>query len=201
KFKIAIAIPPNNDVDVFTNDLGLIAIIKDNKLLGFNISVGGGLGTTHGNNNTYPRLGTVIGFVNTEEKILKAVYEIVTIQRDYGNRQDRKQARLKYTLDKYGVEWFVKELENRIDFKLKAPKPFTFTERKDHFGWQQNDKGLWHYTAFIENGRITDLTDVKLKTGLLEIAQSGKAQFRFTCTQNVILSDVLPENKALIQDI
>lgn len=201
KFKIAIAMPPNNDVDVFTNDLGLIAIIEDSKLLGFNIAVGGGLGTTHGNSETYPRLGTVIGFADTEEKILKSVYEIVTIQRDYGNRQDRKQARLKYTLDKYGVAWFVKELEARIGSKLEAPKPFSFTERKDHFGWQQNDEGLWYYTVFVENGRVTDLESARLKTGLLEIAQSGKAQFRFTCTQNVILSDVLPENKKFIQSI
>src|SRR5882672_5105082 len=109
KFKIAIAIPPNNDIDVFANDIGLIAIIENNKLLGFNIAIGGGLSTTHGNKNTYARLATTIGFCDSEEKILKTVYEIVTIQRDFGNRSDRKLARLKYTVDKVGVEWFKQE--------------------------------------------------------------------------------------------
>src|SRR5207249_4149609 len=117
KFKIGIAIPPNNDVDVFANDLGLIAIIEDNELKGFNIAVGGGLSTTHGNAETYARIGTVIGFVAGEEKTLKTVYEVVTVQRDFGNRSDRKLARLKYTVDNLGVEKFKEELEKRIGFK------------------------------------------------------------------------------------
>jgi len=111
KFKIAIAIPPNNDVDVFANDIGLIAIIENNKLLGFNIAVGGGLSTTHGNKATYARLATTIGFCDSEEKVLKTVSEIVTTQRDFGNRSDRKLARLKYTLDKMGIDGFKQELE------------------------------------------------------------------------------------------
>ena len=118
KFKIGIAIPPNNDVDVLTNDVGLIAIIEDNKLKGFNIAAGGGLSATHGNPNTYPRLATVLGFIDSEEKVMKAVYEIMTIQRDHGNRSDRKLARLKYTIDRLGVEAFKEELEKRCGFKL-----------------------------------------------------------------------------------
>ncbi|HET9429953.1 MAG TPA: sulfite reductase subunit beta, partial [Chitinophagaceae bacterium] len=135
KFKVAIAIPPNNDVDVFGNDVGLIAIVKDGRLQGFNIAAGGGLSTTHGNANTYARLATVLGFVNTEEKVLKAVYEIMTIQRDHGNRSDRKLARLKYTIDRIGVPEFVEELEKRCGFKLEAPRDYSFTERKDYYGW------------------------------------------------------------------
>ncbi|MBK6816356.1 MAG: NADPH-dependent assimilatory sulfite reductase hemoprotein subunit [Saprospiraceae bacterium] len=200
KFKIAIAIPPNNDVDVYTNDVGLIAIIEDNKLLGFNISIGGGLGTTHGNKDTYPRLGTVIGFTDTEEKTLKAIYEIITVQRDFGNRADRKQARLKYTIDKMGIENFKAEVESRCGFKLDEARPHTFTDRTDHFGWHQNHEGKWYFTAFIENGRIVD-EKVAIKTALYEIAQTGKANFRFTANQKLIVSDILPEHKSAIEKI
>ena len=201
KFKIAIAIPPNNDVDVFANDLGLIAIVEDNKLKGFNIAVGGGLSATHGNTETYPRLATVIGFVDTKEKLFKAIYEVVTIQRDYGNRSDRKLARLKYTLDKYGVEWFKKELEKRIGFDLEAEKPYLFTERTDYYGWLQSEDGLWYYTVYTENGRVLDDEHAATKSALLEVAKTGKANFRFTCNQNVILSDIQTEDKEEINEI
>ena len=200
KFKIGIAIPPNNDIDVFGNDIGLIAIIENEELKGFNIAVGGGLSTTHGNPETYARLATVIGFTDTEEKVLKAVYEIVTIQRDYGNRTDRKLARLKYTLDKVGVEWFKAELQRRIGFILEDAKAYTFSERKDYFGWHPNHEGLWYYTVFVENGRILD-ENVPLKTALLEVAKTGKSNFRFTANQNVILSDIKEADKDVIQKI
>jgi len=201
KFKIAIAIPPNNDIDVMTNDIGLIAIIEDNQLKGFNISIGGGLSTTHGNPQTYARLGTVIGFASGQDRVLKVIYEIVTIQRDFGNRSDRKLARLKYTLDKYGTEWFKNVLEQRTGFPLEPARPFQFTERKDYYGWEQNHKQLWYYTPFIENGRILDEAHLPLKTAFLEVAQTGKANFRFTGNQNLILSDILNEDKAAIDQI
>ncbi|MFT3826948.1 MAG: assimilatory sulfite reductase (NADPH) hemoprotein subunit [Chitinophagaceae bacterium] len=201
KFKIGIAIPPDNDVDVFANDVGLIAIIEDNKLKGFNIAAGGGLSTTHGNPNTYARLATVLGFCDTEEKTLKAIYEIITIQRDFGNRSDRKQARLKYTIDKMGVEAFKKELEDRCGFKLEEARPYTFTKRADHYGWYQNHKGDWFYTVFVENGRILDEAGAALKTGLLEVAKTGKANFRFSCNQNVILGDIKPADKKEIEAV
>jgi sulfite reductase (NADPH) hemoprotein beta-component len=201
KFKIAIAIPPNNDVDVFANDIGLIAVIENDELKGFNIAIGGGLSSTHGNEETYPRLATVIGFTDTEEKTLKAVYEIATIQRDYGNRSDRKLARLKYTVDKYGVEWFKKEIENRTGFVLAPAREYSFTSRKDFFGWESNTEGLWYYTVFVENGRVLDSEDIKLKSALLEIAKTGKANFRFTCNQNVIIGDVQEADKKIIDTI
>ncbi len=201
KFKIGIVIPPNNDVDVLANDLGLIAIIENNELKGFNIAIGGGLSTTHGNPDTYARLATVIGFTDTEEKTLKAVYEIVTIQRDYGNRSDRKMARLKYTVDKYGVDWFLKEIENRTGFAIQEPRPYTLQTRADYYGWTQSHDELWHYTMFIENGRVLDDENVLMKTALLEIAETGKANFRFTCNQNLILSDITQQDKETILDI
>jgi sulfite reductase (NADPH) hemoprotein beta-component len=201
KFKIGIAIPPNNDVDVFTNDLGLIAIIEDNQLKGFNIAVGGGMSTTHGNTQTYARLGTVIGFVATEEKILKTVYEVLTVQRDFGNRSDRKLARVKYTIDSMGVENFRKEVEKRTGFELEAPRPFVFDQRSDYYGWQQGENGLWYYTVYIENGRIVDDEKIALKTALFEVAKVGKSNFLFTANQNVIISDVAEKDKGTIQAI
>lgn len=200
KFKIGIAIPPNNDSDVFTNDLGLVAIIENNKLLGFNVAVGGGLSTTHGNAETYARLATVIGFVNLEN-ILKVIYEVVTTQRDFGNRSDRKLARLKYTVDRMGVDNFKAEVEKRVGFKLDEAKPFIFTSRSDYYGWQQGENGLWYYTVFVENGRVTDDEKVALKIALLEVAKTGKSNFLFTATQNVIIADVKESDKAAIHSI
>jgi sulfite reductase (NADPH) hemoprotein beta-component len=202
KFKIGLAIPPNNDIDVFTNDLALIAIIEKGKLKGFNVAIGGGLGMTHGNAETYPRLASVLGFVPADdEKLFKTIYEIVTIQRDYGNRSDRKLSRLKYTLDKYGIEWYKTELAKRTGFALEEARLYVFTDRKDHYGWQQNHEGLWYYTPFIENGRILDDEKLALKTALLEIAQTGKANFRFTGNQNLIIADIQKKDKATIQQL
>jgi len=202
KFKIGIAIPPNNDIDVLTNDLALIAIIEKGKLTGFNVAIGGGLGTTHGNAETYPRLASVLGFVPADdEKLFKTIYEIVTVQRDYGNRSDRKLSRLKYTLDKYGIDWYKTELAKRTGFALEEARPYVFTDRTDHYGWQQNHKGLWYYTPFIENGRILDDETLALKSALLEIAQTGKANFRFTGNQNLIIADIQKKDKAMIQQL
>ena len=201
KFKIGIAIPPNNDIDVFTNDLGLIAVIENDELKGFNIAIGGGLGTTHGNSETYPRLGSLIGFVPANEKLFQAVYEILTIQRDYGNRSDRKLSRLKYTVDKYGLNWYKEELAKRTGFTLSEVRPFTFTDRTDYYGWQQNHLGSWYYTPFVENGRILDDEKLPLKTALLEIAQTGKANFRMTGNQNLILADISKKDKPAVDKI
>jgi sulfite reductase (NADPH) hemoprotein beta-component len=201
KFKIGIAIPPNNDADVLTNDLALIAIIEDGELKGFNVAIGGGMSTTHGNAATYARLATVIGFVATEEKIMKTVYEIVTVQRDFGNRSDRKLARLKYTVDNMGVENFKAELEKRIGFNLEPAKPYVFTSRNDEYGWQQGQNGLWYYTLFVENGRVLDDEKLAMKTALLEVAKLGKNNFLFTANQNMIISDVAENDKAAVHAI
>lgn len=201
KFKIAIAIPPDNDVDVLSNDIGLIAVIEAGELAGFNIAVGGGLSTTHGNAATYARLGSVIGFVSGEQRVLKSVYEILTIQRDFGNRSDRKQARLKYTIDKMGLEAFRIELFKRSGFMLEEARPWSFAQRADHYGWEQNQSGRWFYTAFVENGRICDDDNQQLKSGLYAIAETGLAAFRFTCNQNVIIADVKAGHRAIIEEL
>lgn len=200
KFKIGIAIPPFNDVDIFTNDIGLIAISENNTLVGFNVAIGGGLGTTHGNPDTYPRRGTVIGYVPKKD-ILKVIYEIVTVQRDFGNREDRKLSRLKYTLDRLGVEFYKREVEKRSGISFLPEKEYSFSTRSDEFGWKQDAAGNWHYTVFVENGRVCDENGYNLKTALLEVSRTRRATFRFTCNQNLILADIFPKDKDLIESI
>ncbi|MEL1247320.1 NADPH-dependent assimilatory sulfite reductase hemoprotein subunit [Flavobacterium helocola] len=195
KFKIAIAIPPSNDVDVFANDIGLIAVIENDVLKGFNIAIGGGLATTHGNPNTYARLGSIIGFTDTEEKTLKAVYEILTVQRDFGNRVDRKLSRLKYTVDKLTAEGFKKELESRIGFDLLPAQPFKFSERNDRFGWEQNHQGKWFYTLFVEHGVVKSCQ----KQFLYELAQLKISNFIFSGNQNLILGEINDEDKSKVE--
>jgi sulfite reductase (NADPH) hemoprotein beta-component len=201
KLKIGIGIPPNNEVDVLINDIALIAIIEEGKLKGFNIAAGGGLSATHGNAATYPRLATVLGFVDTEEKVMKTIYEIVTVQRDFGNRSDRKLARLKYTIDNLGVQKYKEEVEKRTGFALEPARPYTFDERKDFYGWQKAPNGLWYYTLFVENGRVLDDEKLAMKTALLEIAKTDKCNFLFTSSQNIIISNVADADKESINTI
>ncbi|HCA08774.1 NADPH-dependent assimilatory sulfite reductase hemoprotein subunit [Chryseobacterium sp.] len=201
KLKIGIAIPPNNDVDVFINDIALIAIVEDDRIVGYNIAAGGGLGATHGNDATYARLASLLGFVDTEEKLLKAVYEIITVQRDFGNRSDRKLSRLKYTIDKLGIEGYRNEVEKRCGFSLEPAREFKFEQRKDRYGWTRNYEGKWFYTLFVEHGRVLDIEEYPLKSGLLKIAETGNVNFRFTCNQNLILSDIREEDKAEIEHL
>ena len=189
KFKIVLTLPPYNDVDVFAHDIGLIAIVSSNKIDGFNIVVGGGMGTTHGNANTYPRLGDVIGYVE-QNQALKVIENIITTQRDFGNREDRKQARLKYTIDRLGLNWFKDELQKRLGFELQPAKVFELKHRGDIYGWQQGVNGKSHFTLFVENGLV--LTNIK--DALTEIANNDLADFCFTNNQNIIISNVSNQN-------
>ncbi|MCD7035950.1 assimilatory sulfite reductase (NADPH) hemoprotein subunit [Metabacillus sp. GX 13764] len=189
KFKIGIALPPSNDVDVFSQDLGLIAIVEDNVLKGFNIAIGGGMGMSHGDTATYPQLAKVIGFC-TPDQILEVAEKIITIQRDYGNRSVRKNARFKYTVDRLGLENVKAELEDRLGYSLQDAKPYHFDSNGDRYGWVQGVKGKWHFTLFAEGGRIKDYDELKLKTGLREIAKVHKGDFRLTANQNLIIGNV-----------
>lgn len=201
KFKVAIAIPPNNDVDVYTNDVGLIAIVEEGKIKGYNISIGGGMGATHGNKSTYPKMGSVIGFVRGSENALKAVYEIATVQRDYGNREDRKLSRLKYTVEKFGIPFLKAEIEKRLGFKFEEERSVMFTQREDVYGWNKADNGLWRHTVFVENGRIFDTVTVQLKTAILKITEANLANVRFSCHQNLILVDIEESNKTKVDEL
>ncbi|NQZ09348.1 MAG: NADPH-dependent assimilatory sulfite reductase hemoprotein subunit, partial [Algicola sp.] len=200
KFKAAVAIPPHNDVDVYANDMGFIAIIKDGELVGFNVTVGGGMGTTHGDVKTYPRLGTDFGFI-TPEHTLKVAEAILTTQRDFGNRSDRKQSRLKYTIDKIGIEKYKEEVETRAGIKFDAPAEVVFTQQGDRFGWVKGVDNKWHLTVFIESGRIKDMPGKTLRTGLCEIAKIHQGDFRMTSNQNLIIAGVPESQKATVEGL
>jgi sulfite reductase (NADPH) hemoprotein beta-component len=197
KFKAAIAVPPVNDVDVFAHDLGFIAIVEDGELAGFNLAVGGGLGATHGDPTTYPRLADVVGFLKPEQ-LLAVAEAVVTTQRDFGNRAVRKHARLKYTIDAHGLEWFVAEITRRQGFALEPARPFEFTATGDRFGWVEGFDGRWHLTLRIEAGRVADTTEAARLTGLREIARIHRGDFRLTPNQNLIIANVEPSARQFI---
>lgn len=199
KFKIGIALPPSNDIDVYSQDIGLIAIVDHDELIGFNVLVGGGMGMTHGNKNTYPQIGRLLGYIPKEE-VVDVCEKILTIQRDYGNRVDRKNARFKYTVDRLGLERVKTELNQRLGWEIQEPKAFKFEHNGDCLGWIQGEHN-WNFTLFIQNGRIKDLEDYKLKTALREIAEVHQGDFRLSPNQNLIIANVSPEHKKDIQDI
>jgi sulfite reductase (NADPH) hemoprotein beta-component len=189
KFKAAIVVPPVNDVDVLAHDLGFIAIVEDGELQGFNLTVGGGLGATHGDPTTYPRIADVVGFL-TPDQLLAVAEAVVTTQRDFGNRAVRKHARLKYTIDARGLDWFVAEVTRRQGFALAPTRPFEFTSTGDRFGWTEGHDGRWHLTLRIEAGRVADTAEAKKLTGLREIARVHRGDFRLTPNQNLIVANV-----------
>ncbi|WP_432648894.1 NADPH-dependent assimilatory sulfite reductase hemoprotein subunit [Methylomarinum roseum] len=199
KFKTAIAVPPANDVDIFANDLGFIAIAENEHLVGFNVTVGGGMSLTHGEPNTYPRLADVIGYC-PKHKTLQVAEEILKIQRDFGDRTNRKHARLKYTIDDRGVDWFKFELNRRLGWQLGAPRKYKFEYSGDRYGWNKGVNDTWDYTVFIQNGRIAD-DDAPLMTGLREIAKVHDGDFRISPNQNLIIGKVNDHNKPIIESL
>ncbi|KRE90594.1 sulfite reductase [Frateuria sp. Soil773] len=200
KFKIGMAIPPLNDIDVFAQDLGLIAIREGGALAGFNLAIGGGMGATHGDPSTYPRLAEVIGFV-TPGQLREAAEQVIAIQRDWGDRVQRKHARLKYTLDNRGTDAFKAELERRLGFALRPARPFRFDHNGDRYGWLEGEDGRWHLTLHIESGRLLDRGEQRLLTGMRELAKVHTGDFRLTCNQNVIVADVEAADRARIDAI
>jgi sulfite reductase (NADPH) hemoprotein beta-component len=189
KFKTAIAVPPSNDVDIFAHDLGFIAIVEDGRLAGFNLTLGGGLGATHGDPATHPRLADVAGFL-APDALLAVATAVVTTQRDHGDRSNRKHARLKYTIEDRGLAWFVAEVERRAGVRLSPARPFEFTSNGDRFGWLQGYDGRWHRTLRIPAGRITDRFDLPWLTGFREIAKAHRGDFRLTPNQNATIAGV-----------
>ena len=200
KFKIAVAIPPYNDVDVFANDLGFIAITRNDKLIGFNVLVGGGMGSSHGDNTTYPRVANVIGFC-TPQQVLAVAESVVKVQRDFGNREVRKHARLKYTIDRLGLDDFKQKLFAYQGFELAQAKPFKFEHNSDRYGWFEDERGEWHLTLYIHSGRIIDSGEHKLFSGLLEIAKIHEGEFRITPNQNLIISRISAKTKPQIEQL
>lgn len=200
KFKTGFAIPPSNDVDIFSQDLGFIAIEENGKLAGYNVLVGGGLGMNHGNAETFPRLADVIGFISAD-KVNQIGEAVLTTQRDYGDRTNRKHARLKYTIADRGIAWFRAEVEKRSGILFAPARPFEFKTIEDPHGWHQNADGSWFYGLHILSGRIKDIEGWPMKTALREIAEIHEGDFRLTPSQNVTISGVSTAKKAEIDSI
>lgn len=148
--------------------------------------------------STYPRLADVVGFC-TPDQGLEVAKAVLTTQRDNGNRANRKNARVKYTVDRMGIDNFVAEVEKRLGYKLQPARPYEFTSNVDHFGWQTGEDGRRHFTAFVENGRVQDEPGKPFKTALREIAKVHKGVFRLTANQHLIIADVAPEDEKTIQ--
>jgi sulfite reductase (NADPH) hemoprotein beta-component len=200
KFKIGVVVPPQNDVDIYTQDLGFIAITEDGRLTGFNVAVGGGMGMSHGEPETYPRLADVIGFCRTDQ-VLAVAEAVVKLQRDHGDRTNRKHARLKYTIDDMGVETFAARLNERLGFELAPAAEFVFTGNGDRYGWTRGLDGRWHLTLYVPSGRLADRGAHRLMTGLRIIARAHDGEFRLTPNQNVIVANVAEADKAAIESL
>ena len=200
KFKIGLALPQDNCIDVFTQDVGVVGICDGKSLQGFNLLVGGGLGHHHNKPETYPRLASELGFV-TPEKLIDTLEKIVTIQRDFGGRVNRKHARMKYLIDDRGLDWFKAELEKRVGFKLDLPRRISEYKMCDHIGWHKQNNNLWYLGLFVENGRVGDTAQRQIKTGLKEIVEKFKPGIRLTPHQNIVLTNIKEESKDKINEI
>ena len=201
KFKTVIAVPPSNDVDIFAHDLGYIAILDtDGNVAGWNVTVGGGMGMTHGEPDTYPRTADLLGYCAPADAV-RIAEAVVTVQRDWGDRKNRKHARLKYTIEDRGLDAFRVEVERRAGVTLDAPKPFKFTSTGDRYGWSQGADGKGHLTLFVENGRIHDRPGAAQMAALRQIAQLHDGDFRVTANQNLILADIPTDKQAEIERI
>lgn len=200
KFKIAVALPPRNDVDVFSNDLGFVGIIDDGRIVGYNVLVGGGLGMTHGKTTTFPRVADDIGFCLPEQAV-QVAEEIVKIQRDFGNRSDRRNARLKYTIEGRGVDWFKQELNTRLGWDLSESRNFSFESTTDRYGWSEDADGKWTFGLFVEGGRLRNSGRALEKEAIREIAENVPCEFRLTANQNLVIARISGEDKAKIENI
>ena len=190
KFKAAIAVPPVNDVDIFSQDLGFIAIAEGDRLVGFNVSVGGGLGCSHGEPETFPRLADVIGFIRPRD-LLAVAEAVVTIQRDYGERENRKRARFKYTIEEHGLDWLRRELEWRSRVRLEPPRPVHFEHNGDRYGWSEQRDGRWQLALFVENGRLLPTH----RAGLREVIARHVSDVRLTPNQNLVLAGIHSDSR------
>lgn len=192
KFKVGFVVPPLNDIDVFAQDLGFIAIARGKTIAGYNVAVGGGLGMTHGDPKTYPRLATTIGYCKAQDVVAVAEH-VVGIQRDFGDRSDRMHARFKYTIDDRGIDWIKEELARRLGFPLAPPKPFKLTTTGDRLGWVRGEDGRMHLTLFVPSGRVVDAGEHRFRTGINALAKVHDGDIRLTANQNLIIAGVSPE--------
>jgi len=198
KFKTVIAVPPSNDVDIFAHDLGYIAIVDEKEnIVGYNVTVGGGMGMTHGNEETFPRLADLLGFCKPDQAV-EVAEAVVRVQRDNGNREVRTNARMKYTIERMGFPAFKKEVEKLLGYELEPIRDFKFEHNGDRYGWVEDANGNFHFTLFVENGRVYDTDDYQIMTGLREIAKIHDGDFRLTANQNLIIANISPKKKEAV---
>lgn len=200
KFKAVVAVPPVNDVDLYAHDLGFVAVVEGGEVVGYNVTVGGGMGMTHGEPETYPRLADVVGFCAPEQAV-DVAEKVVTVQRDFGDRVDRKQARLKYTIARNGLDWFRARVEERLGYSLGEARPFAFERTGDAFGWTKGADGLWHLCLYVANGRVADLPGRPMRTGLRRLAESHAGGFVLTPNQNLIVTGVPGRKKRQVETL
>lgn len=200
KFKITVAVPPSNDVDIYANCLSFIAIVEAGELVGYNVAVGGGMGSTHGNEATYPRIADVIGFCRPDQ-VVDVAEKVVLVQRDFGDRTDRKHSRFKYTVDDHGPDWILAKLNEYLGYELGSVREFVFEDNGDRYGWVEDDNGNSHLTLFISGGRVLDTPSYPMRTGLREIAKVHDGDFRLTANQNLIIANVSPANRPAIEKL
>jgi sulfite reductase (NADPH) hemoprotein beta-component len=198
KFKIGFAIPPSNDIDIYTQDLGFIAIVGPDGIEGFNVTIGGGMGRTDNEPRTYPRLANVVGFI-PKDRVIACADAVMGVQRDYGNRAERARARFKYTIDDKGLDFIKAEIEQRIGAAFEPARPFAFESNGDNYGWRETDRGLFNYGLHIQSGRVSDLPGRSVMSGLRAIAKVHKGKFRLTPNQNLIIAGVAPEDRPHIE--
>ncbi len=200
KFKIGFVMPPSNDIDIYTQDLGFIAIAGPEGLEGFNVTIGGGMGRTDGAPETFPRLADVIGFIPVD-KVNETCDAVMAVQRDYGDRVDRARARFKYTVEDKGLDWIKAEIESRLGFALAAARPFEFVTNGDDLGWTTGDDGNHHFGLFIESGRVANRNGYNLMDGLRAIAEVHQGEFRLTPNQNLVIANIAPDRRAEIEEL
>lgn len=200
KFKVAFAFPDDNCCDVHSNDLGFLVVADGDLLVGFNVLVGGGMGRTHGKEDTYPRLADAVGFARTHE-VIEVAEAIVKVQRDHGNRRDRRHARLKYLIDARGLDWFRDQVERALRRPLPPPAPVDVTGIEDHLGWQRQGDGHWFLGLFVENGRIRDDEARRLRSGLRRVVEKLGTGVRFTPQQNLLLTDIADRERRVVEQI
>ena len=200
KFKITVAVPPSNDVDIYANCLSFIAIVEGGKLVGFNVAVGGGMGMTHGAEDTYPRLADVIGFC-TVDQVTDVAEKVVLVQRDFGCRTERKHARMKYTVDDHGPDWILAKLNEYLGYDLEPVREFKFDDNGDRYGWVEGVNGKWNLTLFIQGGRVLDTPSYPMRTGLREIAKIHDGDFRLTANQNLMIANISAAKRPEIEKL
>ncbi len=200
KFKIGIALPDDNCIDLYTHDAGLLAIVEQDHIAGFNVLVGGGMGVTPSNKKTYPALGKKLAFI-VPDQVVAVCQAVIEVQRDHGNRSDRKVARLKYLVDGMGIDAFRGKVESYYGQPLPQPHAADVQGVRNHMGWDEQGDGRWFYGLNIENGRIADTDQFQLKTAVREICHELAPGIRLTAQQSILFTDIEESDRARLEFI